>query len=49
VALLLGELFFELAGEFVDVGGFAESLNLLGCRFHVYAGVGLRTQNPEKT
>src|SRR6202165_790125 len=37
--LLLGELFFEFAGELVDVGGLAKSLNLLGCRFDIDACV----------
>ncbi len=37
--LLFREFFFEFVGELVDVGGFAESLDLLGCRFHVHAGV----------
>ena len=38
-ALLLGEFFFEFAGEAMDVGGLAECLNLLGCGFHIDAGV----------
>jgi hypothetical protein len=37
--LLLRELFFEFAGELVDIGGLAAVLNLVGCRFHVDAGV----------
>jgi hypothetical protein len=37
--LLLRELLFQFTGQLMDVGGFAESLNLLGCGFHVDAGV----------
>ena len=33
--LLIWKFVFEFAGQFVDVGGFAKSLNLEGCRFHV--------------
>jgi hypothetical protein len=39
VWLLLRELFFEFAGQLMDVRGLAESLNLLGCGFHVDARV----------
>ena len=37
--LLFGEFFFEFAGELVDVGGFAKTMDPLGCGFHVDAGV----------
>ena len=39
IELLLREFFFELGGELVDVGGFAEALNLLGGGCDVNAGV----------